>query len=68
MKPTVTVPMDDIHVLPGQTLTVWLGAFASRRSQVELRVTEAGIKQVFLDGEEVPVLEFEQWTSMEKVP
>ena len=66
--PWVTSNVESITIEPGETLTVYLG---KRRqdsdpplSQVELRVTNDGIREVFTDQKDarLRLLDFSAWT------
>ena len=54
MQPRVCVCVDEITVKRGEVLTVWLdkGEHGKRDAlQVELRVTNKGVQQVFVPGD-----------------
>lgn len=61
------IPVQQLFVKPGQTLTVWLCSATPdgfSKQQVELRVTPKGVGQIYTDGS-VELRGFSAWRTNE---
>jgi len=63
--PTVEVPISKIHVCRGECLTVYMeSGFPGTANviQVELRSSETGVAELFVDPKRLQAKSFDEWT------
>jgi len=60
--------VESINIEPGETLTIWAktgSGLSDLRRQIEVRVLDTGACEIFCNPNDVRILSFDEWYTME---